>query len=119
MRIVVALLMLLIGSCAPAVGQSPGSPTATETDESRACIARGGTMRRVCLMGTLACVEPYPDAGKPCRDKSDCRGQCRYTAGPLPPVGAQVVGTCQASSDPCGCFATVMNGKLQPMLCVD
>ncbi|EPX58743.1 hypothetical protein D187_003704 [Cystobacter fuscus DSM 2262] len=65
------------------------------------------------------CVIPYADAGKACRDGDDCQGSCRYTADGQPPADAPVTGTCQVSNDPCGCFATVEDGKLQAALCVD
>ena len=125
MRAVLFIAMLVLASCAPpqaatdapAAGSGAGSQSAAK-DDTQACVARGGTMRRICLRGDLACVETFSDAGKTCTDKKDCQGQCRYS-GPSLPIGTTVVGQCQRTTDPCGCFATVANGKLEGALCVD
>lgn len=121
MRVLWILAALILASCAPpkTPDDTPaGATTSTSNkDDPQACVARGGTMRRICLMGELACVENYADAGKPCTDKKQCIGQCRY-AGSAPP-GASVVGECQRTTDPCGCFGTVANGKFEGTLCVD
>jgi hypothetical protein len=123
MRLILIIAAFILASCA----QPPGAPAtggAVATwdgtpaeDDPQACTARGGTMQRICLQGKLTCVETYKDAGKPCTDKSQCLGQCRYSGSAAP--GASVVGECQRTSDPCGCFATVASGKHQGTLCVD
>ncbi len=123
MRAVLLVAMLILASCAPP--QTPSVPTSGGTtasntsskDDPQACVARGGTMQRICLMGKLACVETYKDAGKTCTDKKDCSGQCRYSGKAAP--GSDVVGYCQRTTDPCGCFGTVADGKLEGTLCVD
>jgi hypothetical protein len=129
MRMLWILAALILASCAPPktagdapTGTTTGTSTSTSTstsnkDDPQACVARGGTMRRICLMGELACVENYADAGKACTDKKQCFGQCRYAGSAAP--GASVVGECQRTTDPCGCFGTVANGKFEGTLCVD
>jgi hypothetical protein len=69
-------------------------------------------------MGLKACVVNYADGGKPCTGKAQCEGQCRLE-GPPPMPGATAMGVCQRTSDPCGCFTLVEDGKAQTALCVD
>jgi hypothetical protein len=115
-------VLVLIGCTPPPTPQDTVGVVTTgqggPPPDAQACAARGGTMQRICLRGELTCVETYKDAGKPCKDKTDCTATCRYR-GPSRPVGSEVVGECQRTSDPCGCFATVKNGKLEGTLCVD
>ena len=110
-------------ACAPAPtpggGNGPG-PAAPSTPPhemtSTQCGAAGGTMRPVCMMGTVQCVVPYSDAGRTCRDGDDCQGDCRSEE--MSATGP-VTGRCQANSDPCGCFANVEDGRIDGALCVD
>jgi hypothetical protein len=126
MRILLLIAALILAGCAQpdAQAEAPkgGTPQTAEPkpDTPEACAKKGGTYRRVCLMGTWSCVMPYPDAGKPCGGKKECQGQCRYEGkGETPAPGVPVTGACQRTSDPCGCFGIVEDGKLQAMLCVD
>jgi len=106
-------------SVSPQAGVAP--PAATEqrptAAETRACAARGGTIQPICMMGELACVVRYRDAGKRCSDKRDCTGECLYE-GPDPPP-ERATGTCQRTSDPCGCKAPIHHGHAEPALCAD
>lgn len=127
MRILLLIAALVLASCAEPEIKADGPIVASETggpqpkpDTAEACTKKGGTYRRVCLMGSWSCVMPYADAGKSCTDKKQCQGQCRYEGeGEMPPAGTAVTGVCQRTSDPCGCFGIVADGKLQSMLCVD
>lgn len=116
---------LILAACAPppAAGESVTGATVTETpatDHSeQSCRAQGGTLRPVCLMGKVTCVLAYADAGKPCTGKAQCLGQCRFEGKKPVAPEASVVGTCQRTTNPCGCFGLVENGKLQAMMCVD
>jgi len=118
---------LALTACAPPPSSAQGEPPRDESTglggasaaDAKACSDRGGTWRRVCLMGTWSCVMPYSDGGKSCKDKKDCQGQCRYQGDGVSAPGTPVTGVCQRDSDPCGCFAEVRDGKLQPALCVD
>lgn len=119
MRFAVLIALLAIGACAPASAPSrdTGGP-AKRLNPTEACEAEGGTYAQICLMGDWACVRRLPDAGKPCTDKAQCSGQCRFEGG-TPPKDATAVGACQRTTNPCGCHASVIEGKVQPALCVD
>ncbi|WP_029086155.1 hypothetical protein [Brevundimonas aveniformis] len=128
MRPILTLLCLILVACAPAVAPATGvkdgdggpstapvqSPHALDAGQ---CAAAGGTMRPVCMMGTVQCVVPYADAGRTCRDGDDCQGDCR--AETMEPQRGPVTGRCQANSDPCGCYANVEDGRVDAALCVD
>lgn len=125
MRLLLILAVLIVGACAPST-TSPSDPPRDETTspnttvrDAEACSNRGGTWRRVCLMGTWSCVMPYRDGGKACSDRKECEGQCRYEGSLTLAPGSPAKGVCQRTSDPCGCFAEVRDGKIQPALCVD
>lgn len=75
-------------------------------------------MMPVCLSGAEVCVETYADAGKPCTSHNQCLGQCLYQ-GDTPPPTENVVGECQRTSYPCGCFTRVEDGKAADTECVD
>ena len=124
--LIIALALAALAACAPPVSPAAGgaadpapisAPADAGSSEAAACQARGGTLRPVCMMGSLQCVISYPDAGRACRDGDDCQGDCRTDAGAR--AGQAVTGQCQASSDPCGCFATVEDGRATAALCVD
>jgi hypothetical protein len=122
-RILLLLLTLGLAACAPA----ESGPTATASSatvipqDEQSCRAEGGTWRPVCMMGTLACVIKYKDAGKTCRDGDECQGrQCRYEGKETPNMdGREATGKCLAYSDPCGCFTLVEDGKIMGTLCAD
>lgn len=82
-----------------------------------ACAARGGTVKPICRMGRPTCVIPYRDAGRACRNDSDCEGRCIAKGGGAP--GQPATGQCQADSNPCGCATLVDNGVVESTLCVD
>lgn len=123
-----AILMFgWLTACAPPAAPEAGGPPASAPGggpviaphqmTADQCASSGGTMRPVCMLGRVQCVIPYSDAGQPCRDGDDCQGDCR--APEMGPSGAEVTGRCQASSDPCGCFANVEDGRIDAALCVD
>lgn len=86
--------------------------------DRRACLTQGGDWRRVGLAQRYACVLSAPDAGRPCRDKSDCRFGCEYF-GPPTTSGALVWGQCAADNLPFGCRSWVEGGRASPRFCVD
>jgi hypothetical protein len=105
---------------APRAPEPKAPPSAENTPsaaETSACRARGGTMKPVCMMGTVTCVVRYRDGGKRCTDASECEGNCVYEGEDPPPPDPN--GNCQRTSDPCGCWSLMMNGRVQPALCVD
>jgi len=129
MRPFLTLLCLVMIACTPVVApdstpsEGDGGPAVStpverpHTLNAQQCQAAGGTMRPVCMMGTVQCVVPYADAGRPCRDGDDCQGACRAES--MEPSRGPVTGRCQATSDPCGCFANVEDGRVDAALCVD
>ncbi|MDQ7812542.1 hypothetical protein [Brevundimonas sp.] len=94
--------------------------TQTPADEAAACAARGGKMLPQGRMQTLQCLVSYSDAGQRCTDGDDCQGGCRIEdVANAPRAGAAVVGQCQATSSPFGCYTPVENGKAEAAICVD
>ena len=101
-------------AAAPPTVASERHPTPAER---RACAARGGTIQPVCMAGELECVIRYRDGGKRCSDKRDCAGECLYEGpDPAPP---RATGSCQRTSDPCGCKSVIHHGHAEPALCAD
>lgn len=119
MRALAAFALLIVMACTPVAPDSVAAPVAggSSTPEAAACAADGGAIQPVCRMQTLQCVIAYSDAGQACRDGDDCQGDCRVD--PSTPAGSAATGQCQATSDPCGCFANVEDGRAQAGLCVD
>ncbi len=118
-QLLVGLIALTCVSClTPREGMNRQQRKALEKIDIEACRQKGGEIQDVCMAQMPACVAPYPDAGTPCRDSSECGGQCRYE-GEEGDNGAEVQGECQENDDPCGCFAEVVDGRLTPALCVD
>ena len=86
--------------------------------DKKRCTDAGGRVQRVGLRGVYECVQTYPDAGKVCRDSSECLGDCRTTDAEA--IGNPGTGTCQQVDVPFGCYAQVRNGVVDGgMLCVD
>ncbi len=121
-----ALLLILTFGLA-ACTQAESGPTATASNatvipkDEQSCRVAGGDWRPVCMMGTLACVVTFKDAGKTCRNGNECQSrQCRYEGKETPNMSGQVAtGKCHATSDPCGCFTLVEDGKIMGTLCAD
>lgn len=93
--------------------------------ERAACTERGGSIVTRGMFGSPMCAVPYADAGKVCRDKTECQGECRASrAGPgEPPIreGDTISGRCDADTQAgFGCFSLVKDGRAaQPEICVD
>lgn len=97
-------------------------------DQHRACLDQAGQWRQVCLAQQYQCVTPFRDAGKTCRDSSECAGECLVDlavkctepgkcADPeIPETGKEVTGVCQRDNDPCGSFLVVRDGRAQPIV---
>ena len=91
--------------------------------ERKTCLAEGGYESRS-VFGYPICQLEYSDAGKSCRDESECRGGCLANEdggkADLSP-GALAVGTCQPLAYYPGCHAWVVDGKVGPygVLCGD
>ncbi len=83
------------------------------------CVAVGGQWQRVCMMGTLACVKPYADAGKVCSDGSQCAGRrCLMAPGASHHTVPQS-GHCIANDNPCYFGINLQNGQPVPTAVAD
>ncbi|MCX7206480.1 MAG: hypothetical protein NT086_10950 [Proteobacteria bacterium] len=108
-------IALILSACAT----SPPAKTALPLSAAQNCAQEGGEMKQGGIMGHTLCVKPYPDAGKICRDTTDCQGKCLSELGtPIVADGKQT-GHCQSNTMPFGCYAEVKNGNIGPGLCVD
>lgn len=91
-----------------------------ETDRD-ACAAAGGTYEMAGRLGWFRCTENFSDAGKACRDSSDCLGQCltneaiEFDDQMQPKL---TTGTCAPNDNPFGCYTMVENG-MPSTICVD
>lgn len=112
----IALLAVICASCVSSYTRSYNRALAKIDVE--ACRQAGGEVRAVCLAAMPQCIVPYPDAGHPCRDGSECQGLCVYEGEEEVEIGDEVVGVCQRDND-CGCVLVVEDGRLQMNLCVD
>lgn len=148
MRVILATLLLAFGACAKPAdpAEAPSTSVSAAGDEASypaeelpvqektiddlraeslaaidkdACAARNGEVRQEGLLGTWRCVIPYADAGKACRDKTDCEGKCLLPPDSDAVTGAEATGACQANDSPFGCYAEVVDGKVAAALCVD
>jgi hypothetical protein len=125
--------LLLLASCAtiptappPPPPPPPVEPIVQTVDPSRTptekqvadCAKRGGSLIRGGMRGAYHCVVKFADGGKTCDDKSQCQGQCvsyRFDHH----YGQKGTGICQYNSSPFGCYATVTNGEVGGVRCVD
>lgn len=83
------------------------------------CEAAGGRWQRVCMLGTLACVKPYADAGKACSSGRDCQGRrCLMAAGASLQAVPQT-GHCIANDNPCYSGINLENGQPVPTAVAD
>lgn len=100
----------------PASASAEASPAGTALDPA-ACAARGGSIRPLGgRLQKLACVVPYADAGKVCRDRGDCEGRCLATG--TDATGA-ATGICQRDATTSfGCHAWIEGGTAQT-ICID
>lgn len=123
-RTLLAAAALMLAACAqPAVApapepQAPVKPDWQAAQTAEQCSAIDGEWRPICMLGKPACVVTYADSGKTCTDSSECSGKCV-----TPDMGTRpetpTTGVCTATSDPCGCFQLVENGKAGYPLCAD
>jgi hypothetical protein len=135
MTVALMTVGLILGSCSSAAPNTPSSAPSragpTEADprqtpsEARfqTCAAEGGEMRQQGRMGAWACVTLYADAGKVCRDKSDCLGKCEAVRGDTSttsaPKPAEETGICAADNSRFGCRAEIIKGRSTAWLCID
>lgn len=118
----IAAVVLLAAASAAAHAQNcpPVDPAEQKTRELK-CRAAGGEWARfgvfAHLCGIYSCAERTKDAGKPCRNRSDCEHLCITKAAPR--IGAEVIGECTAVKTSFGCSTHVDGGKIVGRVCVD
>lgn len=83
------------------------------------CQAAGGQWQRVCMMGTLACVQPYADANKVCRTGTDCEGRRCLQAADARGRTEPQTGRCIANNNPCYFGINLVNGQPVPTAVAD
>lgn len=82
-------------------------PPLVMTPEEQACFEKGGLWGAVGSGGT-ACMYPTRDAGKQCRNESDCDGYCLARSG-----------TCAPYTPMFGCNEIVQDNGVVVTLCID
>ncbi|WP_312316487.1 hypothetical protein [Stenotrophomonas sp.] len=99
----------------PALGGAADA-AAAEAD----CAAVGGQLMPLGRLQRVQCVVPYADAGKSCRTKSDCSGQCLASGDTEVAPGSAATGVCQRDiSQNFGCRQRIDGGLAQGTICVD
>jgi hypothetical protein len=83
------------------------------------CQASGGSWQRVCMMGTLACVQPYVDANKTCRSGADCQGKRCLQAAEARGNSQSQTGRCLPNNNPCYFGINLENGQPVPTAVAD
>lgn len=113
-RIFVVAVALLLAPAAAA--EAPRVPEKLTPAQLAACTAKGGRPEMV-LDYVESCVWPTRDAGKACRDKSDCKGFCEAPFGTA--VDARAVGRCsrEAADRAGGCINHVEGGRSTGDMC--
>jgi hypothetical protein len=86
----------------PTVPPVPADPVAQK------CQSSGGQWANVGRAGLHACVRPTRDAGKQCRAKTDCQGECLARSGSCSPIAPLF-----------GCNDILTEGGLRVTQCVD
>ena len=92
-----------------------------QKNREKECRAAGGEWSRFGvhdhLCGIYSCAARTKDAGRPCRNRSECEHLCVTTSPPR--LGAEAVGECTAVRTTFGCFTHVNEGKIVGRVCVD
>ena len=83
------------------------------------CVRQGGMVQLVGMAQNVMCVVPYPDAGKPCRNSSDCEGACLAKRPVQVQVGERTTGECERNNNPFGCRDVLENGISTGSVCRD
>ena len=105
------------GSLTPPTPEEPNFRRPLPEMEARLCRAKGGTVEQAGMLGHERCTMAYSDANMACTDSDQCQGQCRSMS--QANNESNVIGQCQPTDNPFGCFTEVKNGKTEFGLCVD
>jgi ubiquinone/menaquinone biosynthesis C-methylase UbiE len=99
----------------------PPVDAAAQKAREEACISAGNVWARFGvrdhLCGIYSCAARTKDAGRPCRNRSDCEHLCITKAAPK--IGAEVEGQCSAVITTFGCFTHVDGGRIVGRVCAD
>jgi hypothetical protein len=112
----------MLGVAGAAAGQGcPPIDFELQKKQQQECAVAGGEWSRFgvrdYLCSVYSCAERTKDAGKPCRNRSDCEYLCvDLRDGKL---GAEVTGQCAAVKTSFGCFTHVDHGKIIGRVCVE
>ena len=79
------VMVLGLSACLPERQSEPDLPPLPHQVLQEDCRRQGGTVGPV-AGGLLACLRETRDAGRQCRAKSDCEGQCLARSGTCAPV---------------------------------
>lgn len=129
LTLMLSALLLLAGCTTTAADTSASSngsaPVAAEPGAADAaaevdCAAAGGKLMPLGRLQRVQCVVPYADAGKSCRTRSDCSGQCLASGETELVPGTAATGVCQRDmSQDFGCRQRIDGGLAQGTICVD
>ena len=102
----------------PTAARADGDKSGPVVTSQEQCSKLGGTWRRAGLMQLEVCDVPTKDAGKACRDSSECESLC------VAPDGANAsqasAGQCYKSFLTVGkCLSIVANGRISTAQCSD
>ena len=123
MTFIFALTLSVVAAASPKDAfptDAHGSPITPGSDlkSPDACAAAGGSWQQVGFVAH-ACAIPAPDAGKSCKDSSECGGSCLVDLHRRVLTGAKVGGTCSAHYIVWGCTQLVEHGRVGEAICVD
>lgn len=98
---------------------APIGESAMEIPQGQAtCEVAGGVWKQWGFLPELSCNIPTKDAGKPCRDSSQCEGPCIAVGDII--EDSSVTGVCHEWRRAIGgCFAFVEDGKTAGVICID
>lgn len=113
-----ALLTVFVSSCSAGRASYEGTERKLSRAEAEACVQGGGTVQRDGILQYERCTKRFTDAGKECRDSSDCEGRC-LADNPMVKWGAVATGSCEIDDSPFGCWAEIEGGVVVRSMCVD
>jgi hypothetical protein len=95
------------------------------------CFRARGKWQKWCQPNAYQCRVPFPDAGKPCTDSSQCEGLClidmvsvcepgKECVDPvIPEPGQPAAGICQRDDTGCGSFIEIHKGRADSAYHID
>ncbi len=102
----------------PTAAPPAGDKSGPVVDSREQCSKLGGTWRRAGLMQLEVCDVPTRDAGKTCRDSSECESLCVAQDGAN--ASQASTGQCYKSFLTVGkCLSIVANGRISTAQCSD